>query len=73
MKVLTEKQVAEMLGVTDRTLQSWRFKGVGPRFIRISRRCVRYEQSAIEEFIEAHSVRNTAQIIGLKRQGGNDD
>jgi|GEM_PF-5584729 predicted DNA-binding transcriptional regulator AlpA len=40
--LLNEKQVGEKIGVSQRTLQQWRLCGRGPKFARISGRCVRY-------------------------------
>jgi hypothetical protein len=39
---LNEARAAELLSLNPRTLQQWRLKGEGPRFVRISTRCVRY-------------------------------
>ena len=50
-KLLTPKQAAFELGVTEQTLANWRnTKLQGPRWIRIGR-MVRYEWSEIEAFI----------------------
>jgi len=40
----TEKTAASFLNVTQRALQGWRLKGSGPKFIRISARCIRYRK-----------------------------
>ncbi len=39
---LNEARAAELLSVNPRTLQQWRLRGTGPKFVRISTRCVRY-------------------------------
>ena len=40
--VMMPNDVCKMLGITRCTLQSWREKGSGPPFIRISKKTVRY-------------------------------
>lgn len=40
--LLSERDAASQLGLTPRTLQSWRIKGGGPPFVRVSSRCIRY-------------------------------
>ena len=50
--LLTERQASALLGVTIRCLQAWRYRGGGPRFIKISNRCVRYRPSDLQQFIE---------------------
>jgi predicted DNA-binding transcriptional regulator AlpA len=53
--LLTERQAAHMLGVSVRTLQSWRVRGggSGPRFVSISCRCVRYRALDLDEWVNA--------------------
>lgn len=53
--LLTDDQVAEILGIKPHTLAVWRCKGIGPKFIRIGRR-VRYPEPGINEFLAAHTV-----------------
>ena len=45
------KEAAEMLRVDERTLAKWRAQGIGPAFIRISSRAVRYEESELQRFM----------------------
>ena len=51
--LLTEREAADFLGVTGRCLQAWRYRGGGPKFVRISSRCIRYRQSDLREWTEA--------------------
>ncbi len=50
-KLLSERQAADVLGLTPRTLQSWRGLGIGPAFVRISSRCIRYRSSDIDVWL----------------------
>ena len=50
--LLTETEVAKRLGVTKRCLQTWRYRGGGPRFVKISDRCIRYRPDDVGEFVE---------------------
>ena len=58
--LLTETQAAQVLSLSVRTLQSWRLRGGGPRFVRVSSRCVRYRNSDLAEFIDARTVASTS-------------
>lgn len=40
IKLLTTKQAAEMLQLSASTLEDWRWKRIGPRFIRVSGGCI---------------------------------
>jgi predicted DNA-binding transcriptional regulator AlpA len=51
-RLLTCEQVAAMLGITEQTLAHWRCtRRVNLPFVAISRRCVRYRESDVAEFI----------------------
>jgi len=64
-RLMNEKEAAPFLGVSVRTLQCWRVRGGGPRFIRISRRAVRYCPSDLAEWIAARRVSNTGEADEL--------
>lgn len=46
--LLDERAAAATLGLTPRTLQSWRNRGGGPAFVRVSSRCIRYRVEDLE-------------------------
>ena len=52
---VTERQVAEQLGLSVATLRAWRHRGKGPRFLRLGR-SVRYLPSDVDEFVRASAV-----------------
>lgn len=54
--LLTQTEAAAVLHVEPRTLESWRQHRVGPRFIRYSRRCVRYRVEDLREWVSAQAV-----------------
>ncbi len=59
--LLTPPEVAERLRVALKTLEDWRRRGDGPRFIRLGRACVRYRTEEIEAFLAARTLRHTAE------------
>ena len=59
-KLLTTAQVAEALEISERTLEDWRLRGCGPRFIRASRRLVRYRPSALAQWCRDREVSSTS-------------
>lgn len=50
-QLLTEKDVAKQLQVTAWTLQNWRSRGQGPKYVKLGR-IVRYRQTDIDNWIE---------------------
>ncbi len=54
--LLNESEASTLLGLTRRALQSWRQKGLGPNYIKISSRCIRYRKSDIKEWLESKEV-----------------
>jgi len=62
--LLTEQEAARRLTVSVKTLQAWRVRGGGPRFVKVGR-LVRYTEPSIEEFIRLHTISSTAESSGL--------
>ena len=54
LQLLNEKQVAEALGLSVKTLRSWRLRGVELPFIKLGK-SVRYRLSEIEAYLEANT------------------
>jgi predicted DNA-binding transcriptional regulator AlpA len=54
-RALTEREVADRLGLSVATLRAWRFRGKGPRFLRLGR-SVRYLPADIDDFVRASTV-----------------
>jgi excisionase family DNA binding protein len=50
-KLLTQRQLADELEVSLRTLERWRQQGTGPAFIRVGR-SPRYRRSDIDAWLE---------------------
>ncbi len=50
-KLATPAEVAEALHTTPASLAQMRYRGDGPKFVRVGRRRVLYRWSDIEEFI----------------------
>lgn len=51
-KLLDTSNVSELLGVTKNTLQIWRHQGKGPKYIKLSKRAVRYRMSDVIEWVD---------------------
>lgn len=54
-KLLSETQVSELWGIARVTLQSWRYAGKGPAFIKLGSR-VFYRPAALEAFLQEQTV-----------------
>ncbi len=50
-KLMTQAQVKEITGLADSTLEQWRLKGKGPKFIKLGR-LVRYRTSDLQAYID---------------------
>ncbi|WP_420796461.1 helix-turn-helix transcriptional regulator [Bifidobacterium cuniculi] len=55
--MLTAREVARMLHVSERTVSNWRYRGEGPDFVRISKTCVRYRLSDVRRWMAEREVR----------------
>jgi predicted DNA-binding transcriptional regulator AlpA len=55
--LLKPEDVAEITGLSVETLAQWRSQKRGPKFVKISRNCVRYRQSDLDAWVSERIVR----------------
>ncbi len=67
-RALTEREVAELLGLSVATLRAWRHRGKGPRFLRLGR-SVRCLPADLEEFVRASAVDAAPESSSDRRTG----
>lgn len=49
-RLLNQDEVAELLKVSAKTLEYWRYKGTGPRHVKVGK-LARYRESDIQSYI----------------------
>ena len=54
--MLNQEEAARFLHVQPRTLESWRQRRIGPRFVRYSLRCVRYRSQDLQAWLDSQSI-----------------
>jgi len=59
MVLYNTKQTAELFGISNRTLESWRISGQGPAFIKMGK-LVKYKQSDLDEYLSNQTRANTS-------------
>lgn len=59
---LNESEAGKLIGVVDHTMRKWRQLGIGPEYIRISARCVRYRRSDILHWLESRRVKPAHEV-----------
>lgn len=57
--LIDEVALAVRLGISRSTLQSWRYSGRGPRYIKLGR-LVRYRNADVEAYLNEHVRGNVA-------------
>lgn len=55
-KLLTPAEVADIIGVDPQLLADWRHRKVGPPFLKLGHRTVRYDAKAVERWFRAHTT-----------------
>ena len=55
-----EEEAARILGLAVQTLRNWRFKRVGPDYLKVGARAVRYKIEDLETWIENNRIRLNA-------------
>jgi predicted DNA-binding transcriptional regulator AlpA len=66
MDLLTQSALADLLSVSERTLEGWRRTGEGPGFKRLGGRCVRYQLSEVERWLASSSRSSTSDTGGRR-------
>ncbi|WP_018231419.1 helix-turn-helix transcriptional regulator [Thioalkalivibrio thiocyanodenitrificans] len=56
---LTTQEAAERLGLKRTTLEAWRVRGFGPRFVKLGR-CVRYRAADLDSWLESRTRTSTS-------------
>lgn len=51
--LLDENEAAASLSVAVQTMRNWRWKGEGPRYVKVGARLVRYRRGDLAAFVEA--------------------
>ncbi|MDZ4091636.1 MAG: DNA-binding protein [Arthrobacter sp.] len=54
--------VAEFLGTTAGNLAQMRYRGLGPKFIKVSGKAVRYRQSDIDSWLASQTRQQTGAV-----------
>jgi len=60
-RYISEREAAIFLGVSRKALQSWRAKGVGPRFAKFGR-AVRYNVNELTDWADSQQHTSTASV-----------
>jgi hypothetical protein len=61
-QLLTAKDLAVRIGVTEGALAKWRLAGVGPKHIRVQRR-IMYAPADVQHWLEARRVSSTSEQV----------
>lgn len=64
--LIDEHALARRISVSIHTVRQWRVQGRGPEYVKIGR-CVRYKESAVEEFLAQNTVRSTSHEKSIKK------
>ena len=65
-RLLDEVAAAQFIGVSRRTLQGWRLRGEGPRYHRISSRCIRYSRGLLQDWLAKTTTGSTSDPGGAR-------
>ncbi len=57
--LMSQDEVAELLGVHPSTLGNWREKGIGPPFLRMEGKLIRYVVEDVRAWVESQREKAT--------------
>ncbi len=55
MQLYTPREVAALLGLSEQALAQMRYRGIGPRYVRVNSRAIRYEVEEVRRWVDAHT------------------
>ena len=58
--LIDSNAAAEFCGTTSKTMETWRMKGGGPPFVRVSRKCIRYRRLDLRKWADTQMRRSTS-------------
>ena len=59
-ELIPETEAAEFLDLTPRSMQAMRQRGDGPKFIRLSSRCIKYTRTLLKTYADARLCSSTS-------------
>lgn len=62
-ELLTRAQIEREFGLRTSYLEKLAHTGGGPCYLKLGRRIVRYRRSDLEQWLDAHKVRNTSDTL----------
>lgn len=66
---VSAKQLEGITSIRYCTWEAWRRKGLGPRWISVSKRKVLYELASVQAWLDARAVQSTAEADLLPEMG----
>lgn len=55
-RLLSTRELAELLGMSEQWCETSRHRGVGPKFVRLSPRCIRYKKADVLAWLEERAT-----------------
>ena len=68
--LIDQVTAAEFLGLKATTLEAWRVRGCGPKFIRLSNRAIRYWMADLVRYVRAREVEPAKKIAPRSTRNG---
>jgi excisionase family DNA binding protein len=61
-QLIDQTALCRMLGVTTKTVEMWRVRGRGPRFVKVGS-LVRYRKADIQAWLTSRTASSTSQVL----------
>lgn len=59
--MLTTKEVAEIVGLSEYTISKYRMMGIGPKFFQLGNKIIRYKRNDVYEWLNALTKHKAAK------------
>lgn len=61
-ELMTIQELADHIHCKPHTLAQWRYRGTGPKFVRVGSRRVLYRRADVDAWLDAQTVQSTAEV-----------
>ena len=69
-QLLNRKQVALLCNISIRTVDSWRYRNQGPRYIKLATGTIRYPLNEVLHFLQGYQNKTISQITNEVNKRG---
>lgn len=69
IRILRTPEAAKYIGLSASTLAKFRLSGDGPKFIKLGKRAIGYDQQDLDSWLEGRAKKSTSEVSKVSDNG----